>query len=125
VVAALAGADAWRWRRLDRDGHGMPRALDERLAPGEAIAYWGSHQAWLLYGRDLRRPVRWCDLERLPSAAAVAAWLRDNGVRWLALGPKWHEFPPERYRLIEDDRERFELVQGDPAVWGMCLYRLR
>lgn len=124
TIAALASVEPARWAWLDRRGHGVPRFLASHLTPGDPVAFWGSHQSWLLYGRDMSRRVRHLELETCRDDADAARWLRANGVRWLALGPKWGDFAPDRYRLIEDSA-LFERVHGTPDVWGMCVYRLR
>ena len=49
--------------------------------------------------------------------AQVAALMRARGCAWIALGPKWRDFDPERYRLVEDHSERFTLAHGDPRAW--------
>jgi hypothetical protein len=117
-------ADALRWRLLNARTGDVPQALAAALGPDEPIAFWGSHQSWLLYGRDLRRSVRYVDLERCASADEVAAAMRARGCTWIALGPRWRDFDDARYRLVEGHPERFTRMHGDPRAWGMCLYRI-
>jgi hypothetical protein len=125
ALAVLPAADVLRWRLLDARTGGVPMLLAGRLAPGEPIAFWGSHQSWLLYGRDLRRPVRYAELEDCADGEMLAWMLRARGCAWIAIGPKWRDFAPERYRLVEDRPDLFERVHGDPQAWGMAVYRLR
>lgn len=150
--AGTAGVPAWSGRRwgavgvalllvltaigrplrahlLDTRGFGVPGYLATHTVPGEPVAFWGSHLSWLLYGEDLRREVTYLMLDRWQAAGAtdraaatLAGALAGRGVHLLALGPKWVDFHPETYHLIEDHPASFRLVHGDPAVWGMCLY---
>ncbi|MBA2482303.1 MAG: hypothetical protein H0V44_16695 [Planctomycetes bacterium] len=124
LLAAVPLADAWRWRQLDARGGGVSGFLARRLGPDEPVGFWGSHQSWLLYGRDLRRPVQYMEFDDCTDAPMLAWLMRVRGCRWVALGPKWRDFPPERYQLVEDHPDLFTREHGDPAVWGMCVYRL-
>ncbi len=103
-LAALALAveigEPLRWHLLDRRGYGVPAELELRLAPGEPVACWGTHQSWLLYGRHLEHRVRWFDLDAWrdgagtsAEAAAMCRALAGEGVRYLATGPRWRDFP--------------------------------
>ncbi len=115
---------------LDRRGWGVPRFLASHCQEGEPIAYWGSHLSWLLYGEDQTRPVlfielgTWQHADTNPAARTIADLLLGRGARYLALGPRWMEFPSAGYRVIDDHPESFKRVLGDPPVWGMCIYRI-
>jgi hypothetical protein len=125
ALALVPLADALRWRLLNARTDGVPAFIDSTLTAGEPIAFWGSHQSWLLYGRELRRPVRYVELEDCRDAGELAATMRARGCAWIALGPRWRDFTPERYRLVDDHPELFALAHGQPEVWGVCLYRLK
>ncbi len=133
IALAVEIGEPLRWHLLNLRGYGIPAELDRRLAPGEAVACWGTHQSWLLYGRHLDRPVRWFDLDgwrdgsgTAAEAAAMCRSLSGRGVRYLATGPRWRDFPASTYDLIERHPERFVLISGDPdpAAWGMRLWML-
>jgi len=135
IISGLHAAAWLRWSLMDHRGYGVPNFLETRLAPDETVAFWGSHQSWLLYGRKLEHRVHYIYLPSIEPATPltsdvdqsvlIAGQLRAAHIRYLALGPKWHEFPGITYQHFESHPELFTLVHGDPAVWGMCVYQVR
>jgi len=134
MLLACSG-DYLRWILIDKHGYGVPKYLEAHLSPNETVAFWGSHQSWLLYGRHLDHRVHYIYLPTIEPATPltsdadqsvlIAGQLRAAHIRYLALGPKWHEFPGITYQHFESHPELFMLVHGDPAVWGMCVYQVR
>jgi hypothetical protein len=111
------------WRQGLRNWYffGAPSAL-ARLDDGP-IAFWGTHQAWLLYGDRLRRHPLWLPLDAAADDAALAAMVRGSGCDHLAIGETWPPTPPAIIdRLLA--LGVVEQVHGEPHAWGMKIFRI-
>lgn len=103
----------------------VPSAL-RRLDPeARPIAAALTHQAWVLYGADGRRPVRHLPLERCTSDDAIRAMLRDSGCTLLAVGETWPPMPRRVIDFLAAHPDEFPCVHGNPAEWGMDIFRIR
>jgi len=135
VVAAVVGVViVVRPLRDDLRQQLLPVASPLRGVDHRPVAFHGSHQSWLLYGPDLRRPVRYLaidgsrDLDRDLDRAlrrAVAA-----GCTIVAVGPtKLLTEEPTGTRVIDwliAHPERARLIFGDPAdPWRMVFFVLQ
>ncbi|MBA3687116.1 MAG: hypothetical protein H0W72_17995 [Planctomycetes bacterium] len=122
VLAGLWFGGRWRLAETDRAYWGVAGFLARDVAASEPVAFWGSHQSYLLYGPDLRRPVRYLPLEGCADADAVAAVVAASGMRYLMIG----EIYPPQHRHVLDwlrlDPVRFPVAYGDPATWGADVY---
>ena len=127
-VAALLVLTPWpldAWRRAQRDAWfwGAPSAL-AALPEDAPIAFWGSHQSWLLYGERGRRAVRYVDAGRCRDDAELCAAVLVSGCAYFAIGETWPPSSPEPEAWIAAHPERFRLIHGEPGRWGMKLWRV-
>lgn len=101
---------------------GAPSAL-ARLDEDRPIAFWGTHQAWLLYGDRLRRRPVYLPLDGARDDAQLIALVRSSGCDYLAIGETWPPTPPE----ILDRLLALGVVQplhGEAHAWGMKILRI-
>ena len=107
---------------LDALYWGAPSAL--AALPDQPIAFWGSHQSWLLYGDRQRRPVRHVALDRCADYAALRAAVLESGCAHLAIGETWPPSPAQPVEWIAAHPEDFAPVHGQAGIWGMKIWRI-
>ncbi|MCK6489526.1 MAG: hypothetical protein L6R48_14600 [Planctomycetes bacterium] len=95
------------------------------LPAGEPVAVAASHQSWLAYGDDGRRPVRWLDLSRCRDDRQRLQAVARLDCAWLVLGETWPSTSTGLALLLAAHPEVAELTHGQPGQWGMTLWRLR
>jgi len=128
AVAALLVVAPWplsSWRLAQRDAWfwGAPTAL--AALPDQApIAFWGSHQSWLLSGERGQRPVRYVDAGRCRDYAELRAAVLATGCDHVAIGETWPPSPPEPLAWIAAHPEDFTCIHGEPGRWGMTIWRV-
>lgn len=125
VLLAVAPWALAPWRQAQRDAWfwGAPSAL-AALPEAAPIAFWGSHQSWLLYGERARRPVRHVDASRCRDYAELRAAVLATGCDHLAIGETWPPSPAAPTEWIAAHPEDFALVHGDAGRWGMKIWRV-
>ncbi len=99
--------------------------IAEKLPAGETVGYILSHRAYLLYGPDLARPVRWVPAGGDDLTTWVAA-LRSEGVCAVAVGPVLPEWRRSReLAWLRAACGQFEPLSVEDLSQTMGLYRLK
>jgi hypothetical protein len=92
------------------------------VGPDEPVGVLQSNERFLLYGADLRRPVR--DITaRTTDRAGWMAMLEAAGIRVVAVGPTGRRWP--EFAWLDDPSGPFERVEGNDPRRELVLYRLR
>lgn len=124
LVAAVA-APSIRERQRPRAYGAVYAYIAEKVPPGEAVGYILSHRAFLLYGPDLARPVRWAEARGDDLTAWVAA-LRNQGVCTVAVGPVLPEWEGrQELTWLRSESGPFEPLCVPNLSQAMGVYKLK
>lgn len=125
LLGVVVIAQSVRERRASSEFGGVGGCLEANVPAGQPIAYVLSHQAYLLYGPRLSRPVCWVPVRGLD----LDAWLgelRREGLCYLAAGPILPEWrtSPELAWLHTSNGPFVPVCSGDETR-VMVVYRLK
>jgi len=125
LLAAVIVAPGIRERQRYRAYGAAYAFVADKLPAGEPVGYILSHRAYVLYGPDLARPVRWVPAQGDDLTKWVRA-LRSAGVCTVAVGPVLPEWQSrQELAWLRAASGPFEpLHVGDPAQ-AIEVYRLK
>jgi|GEM_PF-1967121 len=125
LLAAGVAASGIRERQRYQTYGAAYAFIAEKLPAGEAVGFILSHRAYLLYGPDLARPVRWVPAGGDDLTTWVTA-LRSEGVCTVAVGPVLPEWQRSReLAWLRAASGPFEPLSVEDLSQTMGLYRLK
>lgn len=125
LLAAAVAAPSIRERQRAGAYGAAYSLISEKLPAGETVGYILSHRAYVLYGPDLSRPVRWVPARGDDLTMWVTA-LHSEGICTVAVGPvlpQWQGRPELAWLLAAAGP--FEPLSVGDLSQAMGVYRLR